>query len=333
MRVRPRPRPGKYDTGIKVLAIQYLQEGLTKLEVQHRLRSSVSVRTLSRWQSLYHRTSAVIRNPAEYETLGRNTRLTDEERDFMLTAVDENPTLYLDELREAIYRDTGKWVALSTVADDLKKRLSFSLKTTRTVHPNQSADQRARYLHAVGALQPEMMVFLDECAIQERSLRRIHGWARRGYRTKRMPWSRGGKRYTLLPAIFKGGVLAMACQEGSFLRRDFESFLKHQLFPVMNPYPQANSVLVMDNARIHHGGRIAEMAAEKGIRIIYLPPYSPDLNPIEKAFSVLKSHFRRIQSLARAAADAKIETIENTTWGTFTARLMHKLYAVCGYWM
>lgn len=331
--MRVKVRPGKYDSGIKVLAVQYLKDGFTKLEVKHRLRSTVSVRTLTRWESLYRQTYSVVRNPAEYERLGRNTKLSVDHRDFMLTLIDENPTLYLDETRASIYRRTGKWVSLQTIASDLKSRLSLSLKKTRTVHPNQSADLRARYLHAVGGLRPEMMVFLDECAIQERSLRRVNGWARVGYRTKRMPWSRGGKRYSLLPAIFKGGILALACQEGSFHRKEFVSFLKHKLFPVMNPYPQANSVLIMDNARIHHGGEIAELAEEKGIRIIYLPPYSPDLNPIEKAFSVLKSLFRRTQALSLAANDEKIEVIENLTWKAFTAGLMHKLYAVTGYWM
>jgi transposase len=102
---------------------------------------------------------------------------------------------------------------------------------------------------------------------------------------------------------------------------------------MMNPYPEPNSVLVMDNARIHHGGRIAELAAERGIRILYLPPYSPDLNPIEKAFSVLKSYLRRTQILIQTAAEDKIDVIMDITWNIFSGALMHKLYAVCGYWI
>jgi hypothetical protein len=69
----------------------------------------------------------------------------------------------------------------------------------------------------------------DECSVQERHLGRQFGRARRGERTTRIPWSRGGKRYSLLPAIFQGGVLALACQEGSYYRDDFEGFLKHRL--------------------------------------------------------------------------------------------------------
>jgi hypothetical protein len=104
----------------------------------------------------------VIRNPDDYERLGRNTTLNDEDRDFMLELLAGNPALYLDEYRHAVYRRTGTWVSLQTIASDLKDRLHLTLKKARTVHPNQSPSKRARYLHAVGALTPNMLVFLGK---------------------------------------------------------------------------------------------------------------------------------------------------------------------------
>ncbi|GBC08216.1 hypothetical protein RclHR1_07980008 [Rhizophagus clarus] len=61
------------------------------------------------------------------------------------------------------------------------------------------------------------------------------------------------------------------------------------MVPIMNPYPGSNSVIVMDNARIHHDANLISIL--KGLRycVIFLPPYSPDYNPIETAFSVIKS--------------------------------------------
>lgn len=70
---------------------------------------------------------------------------------------------------------------------------------------------------------------LDKSSIAERSLHRDFARSAMGTRTKRVPRSRRGKRYLLLPAIFTGGVLAMACQEGGFKRKDFEFYLEHQL--------------------------------------------------------------------------------------------------------
>ena len=65
----------------------------------------------------------------------------------------------------------------------------------------------------------------------------------------------------------------------------------------MNPYPAKHSVLVMDNARIHHNEDLVAAVEDIGCRILYLPPYSQDLNPIETAFSALKSWLKRYRDL------------------------------------
>jgi hypothetical protein len=153
-------RRGPYDVGIKVLAVQHLRTGKTIDQVRRLLKSPVSARTLSRWHALYRRTYSVIRNPEDYRALGRCTRLDEDDRDFMLELLDSNPALYLDEYRFAVYRRTGEWVALQTIASDLKDRLHLTRKKARTVHPNQSPSKRAKYLYAAGALNPNMLVFL-----------------------------------------------------------------------------------------------------------------------------------------------------------------------------
>lgn len=66
----------------------------------------------------------------------------------------------------------------------------------------------------------------------------------------------------------------------------------------MNPYPAKHSVLVMDNARIHHDDDLVAAIEDIGGKVLYLPPYSPDFNPIETAFSALKSWLKRHRDLA-----------------------------------
>lgn len=63
--------------------------------------------------------------------------------------------------------------------------------------------------------------------------------------------------------------------------------------PLCNPYPGPLSVLVLDNAKIHRGAELLELVDRFGVRIEFLPPYSPDLNPIEEAFSQIKHFIRR----------------------------------------
>ena len=60
----------------------------------------------------------------------------------------------------------------------------------------------------------------------------------------------------------------------------------------MNPYPGPNSVIILDNAKIHHNEDLIEYLQAFGIHVEFLSPYSPDLNPIETAFSVMKSFLK-----------------------------------------
>ena len=80
---------------------------------------------------------------------------------------------------------------------------------------------------------------------------------------------------------------------GSFTRLSYEKFILEEVLPQMNSIPEPYSVLVMDNARIHKSGLVANLAAAAGVMIEFLAPYSPDMNPIEEAFSVYKAWIRR----------------------------------------
>ncbi|KAF7376787.1 DDE-3 domain-containing protein [Mycena sanguinolenta] len=102
-----------------------------------------------------------------------------------------------------------------------------------------------------------------------------------------------GRRVTATGVLTSRGMLTSTVVEGSMHRDQFLAFLEHQVLPLCSPYPGPASILVMDNARIHHGEKVQELCDRFGVRLIYLPPYSPDLNPIEEAFSKIKSWIHR----------------------------------------
>jgi transposase len=72
----------------------------------------------------------------------------------------------------------------------------------------------------------------------------------------------------------------------------FEDFIE-ELLRHCGKYPAPRSVLVMDNASFHRSERIEQLCFNKGVKLVYLPPYSPDLNPIEEFFAELKAFIRR----------------------------------------
>ena len=97
----------------------------------------------------------------------------------------------------------------------------------------------------------------------------------------------------------------------------------------MGRFPGPNSVLILDNARVHHGGRIMELCEMFDIMLIYLPPYSPDMNPIEKVFLVLKSRLKQEQILTGTDEDPEI--IKAFLPLVVTPELMHSLFRGSGY--
>lgn len=83
----------------------------------------------------------------------------------------------------------------------------------------------------------------------------------------------------------------------------------------------------MDNASIHRGGRIKELCDQVGVRLMYLPAYSPEFNPIEKAFCVIKSRLRRSGALNRARSpQEEMDIIYRTADEALTPELIRSLF-------
>jgi transposase len=140
------------------------------------------------------------------------------------------------------------------------------------------------------SIEPERFVFVDECSTNT-SLAPLYGWARRGERVHQKAPRNWGKNITLLSSIGKRmGMGASLVVEGSTNRTVFETYLEDVLCPTL----ERGQVVVMDNLSSHKGERVRELIERKGCELIYLPPYSPDFNPIEQAFSKLKSYLREV---------------------------------------
>ena len=87
-------------------------------------------------------------------------------------------------------------------------------------------------------------------------------------------------------------MLSASVFQGSTDGTVFEDFIE-QLLPLCGKWPEPKSVLVMDNASFHHTKRIKRMCHDAGVKLVYLPLYSPDFNPIEEFFAKLKAFIKR----------------------------------------
>ena len=140
----------------------------------------------------------------------------------------------------------------------------------------------------MSAIDSERFVFVDECS-SNTSLAPLYGWARKGQRAHQKAPRNWGKNITLISSIGKeSGMGASLVVEGSTNGTVFQTYLEDVLLPTL----KSGQLVVMDNLSAHKGEKVRELIEAKGCELIYLPPYSPDFNPIEGAFSKLKSYLR-----------------------------------------
>jgi transposase len=101
----------------------------------------------------------------------------------------------------------------------------------------------------------------------------------------------------LLASMSVEGMGPSLAVEDATNREVFETYLERVLAPTL----RRDQVVVMDNLSAHKGGRVKELIEQRGCELIYLPPYSPDLNPIEEAFSKIKGLLRKAEARSREA--------------------------------
>ena len=158
------------------------------------------------------------------------------------------------------------------------------------------ASERDEWLRAAwralvaGGLQAKRLVFVDEMGTST-SLAPIYAWSRRGERARFEVPRNWGANVTLLASMSLRGMGPCLAVEGSTTTAVFEAYLEQVLTPSLGP----GQVVVMDNLSSHKGSRVRELLEERGCKLIYLPPYSPDLNPIEEAFAKLKALLRKMR--------------------------------------
>lgn len=107
----------------------------------------------------------------------------------------------------------------------------------------------------------------------------------------------GGERISTVGAMSLNGIETAMCFEGTLNSVVFLYFIEHFLVPLLKPH----HVVVMDNASPHKNAEVEELIKMTGASLVYLPPYSPDLNPIENAWSKLKQHLRKAKARTKEA--------------------------------
>jgi transposase len=168
---------------------------------------------------------------------------------------------------------------------------------------------RALWRWLVSRFDVRRLVFVDESGTHI-SMDRLRSRAPRGLRAYgKVPKNRG-KNLTLIASMSLHGMGESMCVEGATDAAAFEAYVEHFLAPKLSE----GQVVVMDNLGAHRPKRIRKLIEARGAEVVFVPSYSPDLNPIEQAFSKIKNVLRKLQARTHEALlEAMEEALSKVT--------------------
>ena len=181
---------------------------------------------------------------------------------------------------------------------------------------------RAAFLEALQTEDVTCFQFVDETSTNLTYCRR-YARAEGGQRAHQVTPLHGRPNVTLIAALTPDGLGALMSVDGAVNGDVFAAYLDLVLGPTLVP----GDVVVRDNLPAHKVAGLAELVEARGARLLYLPPYSPDFNPIELAFSKLKTWLRTAQARTREALEAVIQ--DASEW--ITERDAKNWFDHCGY--
>ena len=166
------------------------------------------------------------------------------------------------------------------------KKTLFAVEQARS----DVARRRRRWRSWQAGLDPRRLVFIDETWIKT-SMAPLRGWGTKGARLRGFVPQGHWRTLTFLGALRCDQLTAPCVFDGPINGECFRAYVEQQLVPVLKP----GDIVVMDNLGSHKAAALRRMIKSAGARLWYLPPYSPDLNPIEQAFAKIKHWMRAAQ--------------------------------------
>ncbi len=166
--------------------------------------------------------------------------------------------------------------------------------------------------------------FIDESGVHL-GLTRLFGRAAPGERVPEATPGYSGPHYTLIAALGLTAVTAPWLLEGAMTREAFDLYVEQVLAPTLEP----DDVVLIDNLNVHKSETARHAIEARRARLMYLPPYSPDWNPIEKCWAKIKAVLRRLKA---RTFEALVDALD-TAFRTITPEDARAWFAHCGYVM
>ena len=183
-------------------------------------------------------------------------------------------------------------------------------------------EKRSAFRERLGGVDPERLIFVDESSTNV-ALTPRYGRAPRGERAHGKAPRNWGKNVTLISSITPEGMGPSMSIEGSSDTESFGIYMRDILAPRL----RAGQIVLMDNLSVHKSGWVRDLIEARGCQLWLLPSYSPDLNPIEEAFSKVKNLIRK----AKARTLEALFAVTARALGAVSQEDARGFFEACGY--
>lgn len=255
---------------------------------------NVDKATVLRILRLFRNTGQVSKK--SYHASDTSRVLTSAAQLFVLNLVVSKPGIYLREIQTELNTFLMVDVSISTICKFLCKN-GFTHQRLCTVALQQDQLLREKFAVDVSLYTPDMFVFIDETGADRRDTLRKYGYSLRGKPATKKSLLVRGERVSAIACMSMDGILDVKTHKETTTGDVFYEFIHTHLIPHLCPFDGLNSksVVILDNCSIHHCAEVESTLREIGVMVHFLPPYSPDLNPIEEAFSKVKTQLKSIE--------------------------------------
>ena len=284
-----------YSNDLRVRVIEVVESGVAARAAarQFVIGDSTAIRWAKRWRE----TGSV----EARSNKGQSRSPLKHHEQWLLRLVRREPDLTLEEIQRRLLDEREHKAGLGSVwrfFDHHGMGFKESVRAAEQDRPDVAA-ARAAWAQAQAELAPERLVFIDETGTST-NMARLRGRAPRGERlVGKVP--HGHWKTTTFVAGLRSSALTAPCViDGPMNGNAFLAYVEQILSPSLKP----DDIVVLDNLSAHKVAGVREAIEAAGARLLYLPPYSPDFNPIEQLFAKLKA-------LLRKAAERSVESLWN----------------------
>ena len=215
----------------------------------------------------------------------RARKVTSDVARFISDAISDNPFDTPASIRDRILTELKLKISSSAVRFWVKRQSLTRKKTTRFVTSQELDGKRAEFASRfTSQFHPDRVVSIDESSFYF-DMKPSFGYCHRSKRLRQPARTGGRMRWSLLMAVTNDRVVGWKLIKGSITSESFAEFISE-----LNP--DMRDVLLLDNAAIHKSRHAMSTMHDCGFTPVFIPPYSPEFQPIEHSFSVLKNAFR-----------------------------------------